>query len=88
MINTLMFAAVLFQADLNQPNQMTVATIDKQTVAIQLETELHQALLQMSKTLVIDSQYLNIQMTQKPLVDIKMLDGTKLTNTEQSYDGY
>ncbi|MGS0676516.1 hypothetical protein [Shewanella sp. 0m-4] len=88
MINTLMFAAVLFQADINQPNNVAVNSIDKQAVAVQLEIELNKALLLMSKTLITDSLYQNDQMRQKALVDINTLDGTKLTNREQNYDRY
>ena len=88
MINTLMFAAMLFQADINQPNNVAVNSIDKQAVAVQLEIELNKALLLMSKTLITDSLYQNDQMRQKALVDINTLDGTKLTNREQNYDRY
>ncbi|WP_299805221.1 hypothetical protein [uncultured Shewanella sp.] len=83
MINTLMFAAALFQAEINQVKPVTQADIDKKVIATQIETELNNALEQMTLSLLEESSALKEVETDAELVEFNSLQGSKLTRLEQ-----
>lgn len=82
MINTLMFAAALFQADINQVKPVTQVDIDKTVIATQIETELNHALAQMTLSLLQESTTLKEVETNAELVEFNSLRGSKLTRLE------
>ncbi|ABV87584.1 hypothetical protein [Shewanella pealeana] len=79
MINTLMFAAALFQADISQVKPVAEVDIDKKVIATQIETELNNAWAQMTLTLEQESSALKEIETNAELVEFNSLQDRKLT---------
>lgn len=79
MINTLMFAAALFQADISQVKPVAEVDIDKKMIATQIETELNNAWAQMTMTLEQESSALKEIETNAELVEFNSLQDRKLT---------
>ena len=79
MINTLMFAAALYQADISQVNSVSEINIDKKVIANQIEAELNNALAQMTLTLLEENSTLKQVESDAELVEFNVLKDSKLT---------
>ena len=79
MINTLMFAAALYQADISQVNSVSEINIDKKVIANQIEADLNNALAQMTLTLLEENSTLKQVESDAELVEFNVLKDSKLT---------